>query len=533
MNDSKLRPALRPAYQAPLAALCLAACPLGPVAVDPDGPPSTSSTVATADATTTAITSGPDTSGAVPEPTTNPLSSTTGDGGESTLGGDDSTTGTSTTTATATSSTTSSITASTTAVDATTADIDSTGGSTTAPLDTCGDGVLDPGELCDDGNEDPGDGCLPDCTPGTGVALGPLDLPAPDPSGYRTCLTLLDGAMPRLEDGLVLGGPLYDFGPDGQGAAHVERFPLPAAHPVMWSWADHAGPNDRYINQLVTTDSGDILAAGTVYTDPDALGGFLWLARFTPEGELVWLRDHASIPSRPNDLASSPAGDVLVAAQFAGWANDAEGAWVHAFDADGSFLWEHAAPTAAEWRLLYTGITVDDDGTIYATGRGGSVDPSFDHPVLQSFSAGGVLLWQTEHPAPKYAHAVPSGITITTEGALVIAITQGATPWSHDQTALAAFATTGAPLWWRDLPPIDPWVSSAGPILTAPNGGVFVAWSDGDNEDSSHGRITRHGASGELLWSIDPAGDTPRDAAVGPDGLLYVLQGDEVHRYDP
>ncbi len=516
-----------PAHAAPFAALLLAACPLGPVAIDTEGPPSTSST-ASAEVTTPAMTSDPDTSGAIPGPTTtSPSATTTGDTGDtgdtggSAPGGDTSTTGAASSTDT-----------STTAVDATTTDIDGTS-STTAPLDTCGDGVLDPVELCDDGNKDPGDGCLPDCTPGSGVALGPLDLPPPDPAGYRTCLTLLDGAMGRpVEHSLVLGGPLSNFGPDGQMAANVERFPLPVANPVTWTWADHAGLNDRHIQRLTTAENGDIVAAGAVYTDPQQMGGFLWLARFTPEGEIVWLRDHGSIPSSAMDLASSPTGDILVAAQPAGWPKDPKGSWVHAFDADGFLLWQHTAPTAAEWRLLYTGVTVDGDGTIYATGRGGPTDHSFDNLVVESFSADGAPLWQTEIPAPKYSHAVPSGITLTTEGALVVALTQGSDNWPDEELALAAFATSGAPLWWRDLPPHDSWQSSAGPILAAPNGGVFFMWGDG-KEDDSHAGIARHGASGEVLWSIHPAGARARDAAFGPEELLYVLQGGEVHRYAP
>lgn len=527
MHDLRPR-CVRLACLVPLTALGLAACPPEPVATSTETSPSTGATVSTAE-TGTVITSGPTTGGVVTEPTTTTGSSTTttGDTGESTQGVDGSSPGTSTTgTSTSTGS-------STTALDETTTGSSTgTGSSTTAPLDTCGDGVLDPGELCDDGNKESGDGCLADCTPGVGAALGPLDLPPLDINALRRCLTLPGGADPS-EHGLVLGGPLVYFGPDGQRAAYVERFPLPAANPVMWSWADYAGPNDRHIDELTTAENGDILAAGTVYTDPEQQGGFLWLARFTPEGELVWLRDHESIPSTPEDLAASPSGDMLVAARIAGWAQGAKGAWVHAFDAEGSLLWQHAAPTADEWRLWYTGITVDSDGSIYATGHGGPADGSFKHLVLESFSADGAALWQVELPSAKYPQATPSGITITSQGALVVAITQGADGWAGEESALAAFDTTGALLWWRDLPTKKNWYPYAGPIVAAPNGGVFVVWSDSINEDDVHDRVARYGANGEQLWAIDPASRYAVDAAFGPDGLLYVLQDQEVRRYVP
>jgi hypothetical protein len=70
-------------------------------------------------------------------------------------------------------------------------------------------------------------------------------------------------------------------------------------------------------------------------------------------------------------------------------------------------------------------------------------------------------------------------------------------------------------------------------IVAAPNGGVFVALFDTISFDSSHACIVRHSATGEPLWSIDFAGVSARDAAFGPDGLLYVLQGEEVRRYVP
>lgn len=248
----------------------------------------------------------------------------------------------------------------------------------------------------------------------------------------------------------------------------------------------------------------------------------------------MWLRDHESIASTPVDLASSPSGDILIAATFAGWAKGAKGAWVQAFDADGALLWQHAAPTADEWRLQYTGIVVDNDATIYVSGRGGAADKSFEHLVLESFTADGTPLWQTEIPSANYPQAIPEGLTITTEGVIVVAVTQGAKDWAGEDAALAAFATAGEMLWWRDLPTKKPgWYPGAGPIVAAPNGGVFVLWSDGIHEDSVVGRIARHSASGETLWEIDPAGQFLVDAAFGPDGLLYVLQDQEVHRYAP
>lgn len=525
-SSIRRRPLLPATLPLVLLGLGLFGCP-PPDGADTDTSPSTGSAGATVAAGTTTATSGPDPSGAVTEPTTTTSeittsgttttgTTTTGGPGESTAGVDSSTGGTSSFTTGSETSTT------------------GTGSSTTIFLDSCGDGVLDPGEICDDGNDMPGDGCLPDCTPGTGEALGPLTLPQLGPGESWSCLTLIDAAViDQPEHGLVLGGIDFEPGPDAHGVGHIQKVPLPAANPATWSWTKDASPNGRYVTQLVTADNGDIIAAGAVLTDPNQWSGFLWLARFTPAGEVVWLRDHQSIFSHPNDLALSPSGDILVAGRLAGWPKDAKGSWMLAFDADGLPLWEHAAPIADEWRLVYTGVVVDDGGTVYATGHGGPADRSFHHLVLGSFSGDGAPLWQVELPAPRgYVHVIPSNsLALTTQGALVVALGLNDQMGPAQGSALAAFDTTGALLWWRDQPMTHAYENSQ-VIVAAPNGGVVVGWSH-SNEDQSHGRLARYSAAGEVLWSIDPSGDYLRDVAFGPDDLLYVLQNQEVHRYAP
>jgi cysteine-rich repeat protein len=517
---------------APLAALGLVACPLDPTAVDTDTAPSSSGTGTGVAATTSGVMTG----GAVTEVTTGTEPGTTGVGGESSSSGLAGSTTDGALSSSGGGGSTTGGALSSSGVDGSTSGGSTTGGdgSTTLPMDLCGDGVLDPGEGCDDGNKLSGDGCLPGCTPGVGVALGPLDLPPFDPSGYPVCLTLLGRAVldpPTL--GLVLGGPLSYFGPEGQTAAHIESCPLPAAAPLVWSWSEYAGPHDRRIGRLSTAENGDVLAAGTVYTDPQDLSGFLWLARFTPAGELVWLRDHESIPSRPNDLAASPSGDIIVVGQFAGWVQKPKGAWVHAFDADGALVWEYAAPTDDEWRLLYEGVTVATDGSVHATGRGGPADLSFQHVVVESFSADGAPLWQVELNSPKFKSGLPSDIVVTTQGALVVAIQQGNNSQVGDQTALVALDSEGGLLWWEDNPPPELFYEGAGPLVAAPDGGVFVAWTRFNGEDFPQAQVARHGATGETLWSINYAGEPAKDAAFGADNLLYLLQGDQVRRYEP
>ncbi|WP_434417130.1 hypothetical protein [Nannocystis pusilla] len=328
------------------------------------------------------------------------------------------TTGTTDAQATTTSTTDpSSTTAATTTAEPGTTSEDTT--STGPGPGTCGNGELDPGEACDDGNTLPGDGCLPNCTPGDGAALPPIELP-PEP---WTCLTTIDAAVVgQPSHVLMLGGwtgspPL---------SAIVQGFVLPDGQMSPGSFV-HPGSFDRLVDQVATTADGDVIVAGHIYTDAQQTAGHLWLARVTAAGEVVWLHEHEAIPTDPTDLALTPTGDIVLASRVAGWGGGPKPSFVQVFSPEGELQWEHAAPAGPESHFGYAGVTVDASGTIYAVGHGQHMgDPKW-RLLLAALAGDGAPLWQTEMPAPMKLRVRPTGIVVTDDEMLLVVETESDT----------------------------------------------------------------------------------------------------------
>jgi cysteine-rich repeat protein len=415
--------------------------------------------------------------------------------------------------------------ASTGASDQTTGDVSSTG----SAMDPCGDGILDPGELCDDGNLIAGDGCLPDCTPGTGAILPPI--PLPDEGAWGRCLTTIDAALlGEPSHALVLGGSTQ-IPPSG---GRVQRFPLPDGQLAAWTFEHPGAPFGRYVDRLATAADGDIIVAGHIYTVDQQKEGRLWLARLSPAGAVVWLREHETIPIDPVDLALLPSGDIVLAGRLAGWPLKDQPSWVQVFDAEGNLVWEHAAPASPEWLVRYSGVTVAGDGTIYVAGFGRPMGDGPRRLVVEALAADGTPLWQTEEPSPAHGNLATSGIGLTAEGVLIVAMAEeDGSLLTGGDPALAGLDTDGALLWWQSWQLPSQWEVAGGLVVAAPGGGALVAWDEGQ-EDIARTRVTRFNADGDTMWELQSDGqETPRDAALGPDDLLYVLEGREVRPYLP
>lgn len=401
----------------------------------------------------------------------------------------------------------------------------------------CGDGVVDFGETCDDGNDVAGDGCSADCVFEPGVALPPIDHPQDrDVNGVNLCLTAIDAAL--LEGrahALVLGGAIDGFGPEGQRGGYVLQAPLPGVDPVTWSFADHAGIHERLAYKVETANNGDVVVAGEISTEKLKVdsGGFLWLARFTAAGELVWSHEFEDIFVRPTDLVLTPGDEIVVSGIFSGFGSHSS---AQAFDGAGTLLWSEEAPSGDDWAVYYEGAAVGADGTIFLVGfRLSFVE---DEPVMGHLSARspeGAELWALPFGSPTHPYVRPTDVDLTTDGALVVALSERMEPfdpWMDSQPALAAFTTAGELTWWKGQPAPAPWTGQAGPLIAAPDGGVFIATAERKEGSMVRRRVARVDAEGQQIWATVSEGPAASDAVLAPDGLLYVL-AEDVFPYVP
>ncbi|MCY1070397.1 hypothetical protein OV090_36995 [Nannocystis sp. RBIL2] len=489
----------------------LLACP-GSGATTTDQAPGSSS-----DATDgTAGTIGDSTTGTTVAPTT-------------TAGVGDTLDTTSTTTTTATGQTTT--TTGTTLGETTTTTTGTTGD------DLCGNGVLDPGEACDDGDRDEDDLCLSSCILGPGHQGELLPLPALPQQQAWYCFTAIDEALlPGSEHALVLGSSGWQ---GQQYIAQIRRLNLPAGEPE-WTWTGDAAPNGLDPWHAVTASNGDIIVAGVVWTEivkPDT-GGYLWIARFSPDGAPVWDHRLPDIGIAPNDLEIAPNGDFVLVGNSVGFTGGITTAQVHRFDGDGDLLWSFAEDSLEFPQITrYAGVTADADAVYLAGPRYQATDDlPLDFRVhVRAFASDGTPLWQLDR-SPGEPAGVEVGDIVLTGDRLMVSVTrysiEGLEEPGSPEHDLLAIDLDGDELWWKEWSVPAPWRVYPGLLVPASGGGAFLVASAVFGDQKAHS-IARLDPDGEPVWTRLAPGEHVYDALFGPDARLHVLSKNAVTSYTP
>lgn len=171
---------------------------------------------------------------------------------------------------------------------------------------------------------------------------------------------------------------------------------------VFWQ-RTYGGTGDDFGRTIVVMDDGYIVAgtsnsfgqsATEVYfIKLDWEGTFMWGQRFGSPGFIYW-----AVAS-----AKTPEGDVVLA----GYTNDTDGAGydglVLKISPEGSVLWStHVG--GPDWDF-FNGVTVDDDGRIYAAGETTSAEQGTQGWIV-GLSEGGEVLWELDIPCNDTAELV-------------------------------------------------------------------------------------------------------------------------------
>jgi cysteine-rich repeat protein len=396
----------------------------------------------------------------------------------------------------------------------------------------CGDGQQDPGEACDDANDVENDGCLATCEFGPGAVIEQKPLPPLVMLENLRCFTAIDQEqLPGDGHALVFGSIVGQAGPEGQVATRVQQLRLPELAAAEWSYFEWAGINGRVVNRMVTAANGDVIVAGMIYTEDVKVdtGGYLWLARFTPGGQVVWSEEYEEHELSPVDIELAPDGDIVLVGSFTGF-----GFYTAAlrFHDDGQLVWEREEPPQEDFYVFYSGLTLDDDGNIYVAASRRSWGNQETSVMLQALTGDGALVWTKLHAPPDTVSVYPGDLVWTPDDRLVAGVDRRAldTYQLLDQFSLAAFDTTGAELWWQTWGVEAGSGLSVGRLIANNDGGVHALArqiSAGDQKIIAS-LATRFDATGALVWSQLTPGANSLDALHGPDGLLYVLSTDAV-----
>jgi hypothetical protein len=297
---------------------------------------------------------------------------------------------------------------------------------------------------------------------------------------------------------------------------------------------------------IAVDDRGNVyVAASTGWTadrSPIAI-----LARFGPQGRLVWTRrwDPSRAWARSVDVAVGPDGSAYLAGRV-GVEGYEGGAWfVARYAPDGRLLWRRTTPG---WRdLLATTVTsvAVGAGMVVIGGYGfGCCSEASDEGFVRAYTLEGDLLWHHDVRGPGRLASNHDGVgdvAVGAEGSVFLTgwvETRPRTDVSERtdvEVLIQKLSAGGAEIWTRVLHDHlgrdgdhGVGISARGNVLavTAYMGGP--AWVELRGADVGQAWLARLGFDGRIRWTAT-WGTQGRDAAqpeavsVGPDGTIYVV----------
>lgn len=251
----------------------------------------------------------------------------------------------------------------------------------------------------------------------------------------------------------------------------------------------------------VTSDSiGDVFVCGS--TDGiaygAAAGGKGYLAKYDPNGNLLW----------SNVWASSSVGSMGVAVDSAGNVYAGTGRAVKKFDPSGGLLWNTSLGSSTWGGAL----GLDANGNAYVTGT--TYDPTQDAFVSKISPSGG-LLWTTSLKTSISSYS--TSIAVDAAGNATIAGNAYDNNY-HGTGFLTQFNSSGQVVW------NTPFTTSTGSVATDSTGSVYA---------TVNSNLIKYSSGGQKLWSTDfSLPDSAMSIAIDPNGVEYVAAGSGVLKYD-
>jgi cysteine-rich repeat protein len=354
----------------------------------------------------------------------------------------------------------------------------------------CGNGVVQDEESCDDGNTQLGDGC--DACNVEAHSLVTLRIASDYEGGF-----VLAGRTTTDDRALSRDAWLARYDADGR---------------QQWRHTFEVDPAQTNADIAVAMRrDGAIAVVGTASRGEE---GRAWLARFTGEGERVWLRTDSN---QASSVAFDEEDDIVVGGLVRD--GDASTGGVCKFDPDGEETWRVVLrdPLGQVGAPL---VAVDPSGNIYVAS---TIYPEAagEAPaaLLAQLDPDGAEIWRQV-----LAGHEPADVDVASEGGALVVGEHGRGP---DSDAWAARYTADGRELWRELYDGSAGQSDEGhSVSAAADGGAFAgsritrATDDGLTSAMS---IRRYDASGRAVWTRTFDSETAALLVAHEDGGVFVL----------
>lgn len=256
--------------------------------------------------------------------------------------------------------------------------------------------------------------------------------------------------------------------------------------------------------------SGNLYTVGTsdgsVLGSP-ADGNKSYIAKYGPNGNLLWGRQWSSGGSPVTSVVADGTGGALVAL----------GSSVKRFDSSGSLLWETSVSGAY-------GIALDPAGNSFVTGLGSS-----GYPSVSKINPSGTRLWTAG--LNTFYHGDSWDIAVDASGNSVItghSLYDGST--STQLGFAARFSSTGSLLWQKQYG-VQGKCTDVSSVAIDTSGGIYLSGS-GLGLGTGSG-LVKYDSLGSQLWFQSISGGNQLPIALDPIGVEYVLRGSTVLKFNP
>lgn len=317
-------------------------------------------------------------------------------------------------------------------------------------------------------------------------------------------------------------------------------------------------PGRGEVQELAIAANGDIVVGGFVDRDKESVqanGVDGWLARYSPDGRLIWQqRIGGDYRDEVDGLAIAPDGSIYVAGprdvQLRQSFQDTT-SYVSRYSAEGVLMWSTVIDDADGSQVWLTSLDLLEDGSVLVAGSTRKELGSSDAYAAR-FSASGERLWQQWPPAyPAGANPQAPGASMSIRSATgEIKIQEHGQLGRATPDAVELIATQAdprGPLPARciviDLAKGDRTSKACGPMNdfamhVTPASFPFAASRIGDI-GAGDAMVRKYDDAGNILWEFAPGiddGDGFNAAAPTPDGGAvvagYRLHGKVVGRHN-
>jgi uncharacterized delta-60 repeat protein len=221
-------------------------------------------------------------------------------------------------------------------------------------------------------------------------------------------------------------------------------------------WQQTLGGSDERsydtASSVAVDNQGNVIVAGST----DSIGQHyitdFTVAKFDPDGVLLWRQDLNGTAGASYDAATSVAVDTsgeVIAAGYTTNRDTGNDFTVAKFARDGGLLWQQNLNGGASDGAL--SVAVDNKGNVAAAGWMGNIGLRYIDFTVAKFDRDGTLLWeQNLNGTANNSHDRAASLAVDNEGDVVAAGSMRSTG-SFNDFAVVKFDRNGALLWQQSL----------------------------------------------------------------------------------